>query len=660
MKPNILFEYNNLLDFSIFLNNVYTVKDFDLNCIQFLLDIGSIKQSNVSLHEFYFKNLKINDVIAADELNLISKIDFTSFYLNVDEYWSKIICFNTLHQKNKPNSFSLLLLSMIEEKNIRHFFKFKTELVDPNLFLYKLFQDSTNHLFVQLLKMTILKFNPDMFDFNFTLESKSETIILNELNIIYKDFNFQGYCHLLPKSIFKSNNNQKTQLIFLENSYSIVPSNLFVSNKKNEPYILDFCFKTASKIFIFVSRFSTEIKTTLLSCLIYINNINYTVYETTNQKIFQINCPNIIDIKIKVEIKTNSNTILKTLIPINVVEFTFNTKNQSIRLETIGNIKNNINEPFGYNFNTFKIMTTFFNNNIKLKLFQVEYSYKSVNDRQSAEYKIEQNYYSINFSFVTFIEPNPSNVFAFMYYILRLDNFTAIKNEMLKKFLKISRKQYRLTNSINNFYDINNITDPDELCSLLRLQNIFINILKLDEKRNNVIISNFFIAGHENYEGYTDFKNLKNITCEKINFTIKYTNVYLKNLNLELYLVKSKVLYNFTDNNGNYFNVIMLDFYLKCISADNLFDTIVEFKIEKELVKFNVEDKSFICNTDPLADYEHTMFKASDLNYQKNNIEILVKIESIIQTTRFILIQNKIKYMDNILINVEIENVEMS
>ena len=82
----------------------------------------------------------------------------------------------------------------------------------------------------------------------------------------------------------------------------------------------------------------------------------------------------------------------------------------------------------------------------------------------------------------------------------------------------------------------------------------------------------------------------------------------------------------------------------------------VEFKIEKELVKFNVDDLSFICNTEQLADYEHTMFVANSINFPTKNIVILVKIESISQSSRFKLIQNNKKIMENILINVEIED----
>jgi hypothetical protein len=241
-----------------------------------------------------------------------------------------------------------------------------------------------------------------------------------------------------------------------------------------------------------------------------------------------------------------------------------------------------------------------------------------------------------------------------MYYILRLNRFNEIKNELLKKFLTFSRKQYNLPRNINQFYENDNITDPNELCSLLRLQNIFIKILKVDETRNDNILKNFYIDGHDIFDGYIDFLNNRKIICDKINFEIKYTNVYLKNLDLELYLIKSTVLYSFSNNNQIYFNVIMLDFYLKNIGVDNLFDSNVEFRIEKDLVKFDDNDQSFIFYTNTLADYDHTMFIANDINYPTKNIEILVNIQSLVQTSRFSLNSQNFNYLDNILIKVEI------
>ncbi len=316
MWENGWLEYINLLEFSIFLKNVYSNKGLELNNVKFINDVQSKDKYNISILEYYFKNLKTTDAVIIHNLNMVSKIQLISFYLNVDEYWSKIICFNSLKKNNNPKTFSLLLLSVIETKNIENYCNIKKELLDPNLFLYKLFQDTSNHFFFQLLKFTILKFNPDLFDFDFTLGSKSDTEMLNELKMIYKNFNYQGYCHLLPKSIFKKDHS-KTQLIFLENSYTLVSDDTFVSFTKNEPKILDFCFRTLSNIFFFVSRFSEEIVKEFKTCTIFVNNVSYLVAETTNKKTFSINIPNTLD-KIDVKIRMPNNKTLKIL-PIKIL-----------------------------------------------------------------------------------------------------------------------------------------------------------------------------------------------------------------------------------------------------------------------------------------------------------------------------------------------------
>jgi hypothetical protein len=650
---SVFLDFIDLVDISLFVQVIFkNANNFKLNSLVFVDKINKLYHK-LSLIEIYFDSLTNLGSRMLITVNHLHELNILLYYINKSEPWSKIMNFNIYKVNEKDtieyNTFPNLLLSYIEYLKIdkTKIFEVNNDFLNINIFLYKLFNQESDNIFIKFLKSIILYSNPNIFDKQFTLISTDIKIILNELKLVYENFNVNdNLANYLPRSITLPES-KNTKTIFLNNRLIIKPETGIDTNSGRGTMTQDsahdlislirnFCFQNNNDIYIYLIQIP-DANFNFSSMFLYVNNVKYNILNTNDKFIYIVNLKNSISIT-SCQIKDLSNRFTKNLTPIKV---NFNIKNSPI---SINNLTNNsvsrviqptdFNLEHGYNFNNDSNLNGLYIYEYTVDLYTVEY--KIVKDFDSyflIEYNIpNENKNTIKFSMINLYEPPPSIKFSFLNSVINVNYFDEIKSNYLKKFLQINTNPFKLDKP-NNFYDKINYANviAKNQCSFLRLYNLKVNIVDYSESRKMELKNWFNIAEHKENEQYINFKQKDTPLIMNYikKFEINFKNNFIKSIDLDINFNFSDVLYSINDKKG-LCDVQIIDFNLLKIRAVNIFDEIINNINVVEIRKHNNQSNNLIFlkeNDDENTNFESTFIILDFIKYSAYKKSIIIEME---------------------------------
>lgn len=614
----ILFEFSQLIEFSIFIRNLkYNKTLLNFNSKKFII----LACNSERLVESYLRSLtfKLPEKI---EVN-VEFYDFTDllfFYIEKDEPWVNLV--NCDLENSSNDTFFFRLNQFLKNKRHQYIndsnciYKFNdVRFRNLSFFLYILMNCSEYDSFISFLKCNLLNNNSNIFQFKYSL--KNSNTVFQDLDLIYEDFRLPNkLAYFLPNLISSSSFKSESLYIFINSNYFLIDK----SNQNERKKYRQFCFldETTNQTFIFL-YYETNNKV-----YIKIRDSYYETFKTTHYLVYLAHSFELNDRIFLTEDKVTFLELKRIVVhsleinPTNIVEYPVKIENE-VYLAT------------SYN----EAINAIFFTEYDLKLHKIVYkcnfgNENRVND-ESQSNLVEDKFYNITFTMITLFEP-PSQLFSFEYCVLLNKNsILDFKNNTAKKFLTLNRPEdLKLT---SNLFKDSYLDNDENICSFKRLVNFEVKQIKLSVEQQTERVKLFF-KNIFNVNLPTNIINqINGANHIKISYpecTILHNNFFLKEINFSLHLALSDPIASFNKiiNGKNIiFSLFFLDIYIEDFSCQNICSaTITRFSIDYVLQN-NFDIISYQINPNQVQKYKYSKLIARE-HLKKINLSTLIKIKS--------------------------------